>query len=307
MSLLNQQFLQEHYHAAQSVLKGIDTIIVYKGGELSLWQRTHDGYTLLEGIPLISKRYTALKEMAHLPLLVLAIIQQHDAGDVGKEETLAKLISLQQSVTTVKSNAQNSLEEADKWAQWTILDATSHLLSQVINDDTALSKQAILLQDYLSSLKSAIQYNNRTATTIQLIGLDNVIKKWDAQYVPEWDKTRILTVGVHGPREKLIEQEYFFSYVRKKLNLKQVENNKVYYVEMLPAQIANVDIVKDLIQGFLARSELNKNIGEKVLNDEQAMFKDVLSPHAECVVEYLLNNEEEASVKNIEKHSTFLK
>lgn len=103
----------------------------------------------------------------------------------------------------------------------------------------------------------------------------------------ELDTTRVLITTAHGPREDLIEKQYFLDiYAQGGIINAEKGTNHIICVEMLPEQIATVS--QDALIAFLKKHQMNnKSIAINMLDDDQAMNKDILGKYAPEVLKKL--------------------
>ncbi|WP_058527938.1 hypothetical protein [Legionella erythra] len=163
------------------------------------------------------------------------------------------------------------------------IDLLLYFAARVLEIDETGEKISALLQSLLSSVQELNTRCASYATKIQLQGMHRILLNWVEKYSIQAKYTRSLIVTASGPREQLIERQYFEEMLAKQ-NLKNDEKGirYIHTIEMLPQQIATVTD-KELI-GFLQRHELNSDIGKNMLNNPLGMDKDVLGEHAPGVL-----------------------
>lgn len=296
---LNQQFLDTHHHSAQLIMPDIEAILVYKGDELSLWKKNSDSYKQIAcEIPTSDKRYTRLKQIAHIIVLITTIMDEYILNRVSLPEVITKLKNIINEVNLIRKGIELVFNDKDIKAQVTIIDETMKLLKILVSSQDSPLQWDTLKKGYVESLKPSIWYNNNTATEVQLNCLNNITKKWMKEHRIQLEKSRVIMVSPHGPRIGRIEAQYFIKLYQETLGLmkKDVEDNKVYHLEMLPSQFSKVNILEDLIKDFLLGSELNRAIGENILDSSTGMFSDILNQHAAPILESIFEHQTEQSM-----------
>jgi hypothetical protein len=142
--------------------------------------------------------------------------------------------------------------------------------------------QAQLVQD----IKSINMNYLARATELQLKGIHQIVSRWMSSEEVVLVNSHVLIVTSHGPREGLIEKQYFLDLFSKQgIVDAEKESGHIICVEMLPEQIATVK--QSSIINFLKKQQLNRQIGQNMLGDSNAMKKDVLSQYAPPVLEQL--------------------
>ncbi len=285
--------MSEHHTASRLVGQDIDHVAVYKGDTLSLWEKRGEDYCQVTAvIPTNDLRYTRLKQIAHLHVLITMIIDECLKHEEGHRSGIKKLVEEVLPKITLIERHLHALHADDIPIQATILGRSRECIEQLTHMVFPFSKSEILSlrEDYVGRLQAAIHYNNRTATTTQLHCLHDIVGNWQTNYGLEPGKSRVIIVSTHGPRIGRIETQYFERWYKDNLKLEAVEDNLLYSIEMLPSQFDTLDIKKDLIEGFLMGSELNKDIGNEILGNRKKMFSDVLESYAMPVLDSLFKD-----------------
>ncbi|KTD46441.1 hypothetical protein [Legionella quateirensis] len=166
-------------------------------------------------------------------------------------------------------------------------------ISKVSNAKSIVQIKSIQVQ-FLQEMKSINETYASTATRLQLNGLHQTIAQWMSKFNLYLDSSRVLIVSSHGPREDLIEKQYFLDlYAQHGIEDAEKGSSHVICVEMLPEQIATVS--KESLIDFLRKHQLNMMIGHNMLGDPQAMNKDVLGQYAPEVIKNLCPYHERTS------------
>lgn len=300
---LSKQFLQSHeQYATQTPLEGINHAIIYHKGRLSLWSKNAKNELVLttrHNTPALKDEYQFIKSLSHCSVwlsMVMQSIQEKKAITpyhkrdtlriinyleqlkqlVAEQKQIAKLFEkLCEPNTSDKSGVQNRRVNP--------IDLLLYFAARVLEINETGEKISVLLQSLLSSVQELNTRCASYATTIQLQGMHRILLNWAEKYSIQVKYTRSLIVTASGPREQLIERQYFEEMLAKQ-NLTNDEKGirYIHTIEMLPQQIATVND-KELI-GFLQKHELNSNIGKNMLNNPLGMDKDVLGEHAPGVL-----------------------
>lgn len=283
LTQVNQQFLQQHTQSGTAMLEQIQHVIVFFGGELTLWQKQSDDFCEIareKTAGVNDLAYLRGKQISHIAVLLVsrfsALIEQKKTIKIDDWvlAMLHKLVLIQKTLKTVNDD---------------MVDAYRHIVSQSIlflgqlHSRPKVSSQELqlLLTNYAHSISSELNLLADIATSQQLHRMHEIMTDWRLTHSLQLDKARVLLPVVHGPREGFLEYQYFCCLFEHEIEQHDANNNSVYCVEMLPKQMATLDIKKDLIDSFLAKSELDKQIGRYVFHDERAMFKDILQQQAE--------------------------
>jgi hypothetical protein len=139
---------------------------------------------------------------------------------------------------------------------------------------------------YLDEMKSINESYAAKATKLQLNGIHQIMSQWIEEYKIQLDSTRVLIVSAHGPRNDLIEKQYFLDmYAKQGFIDAEHGSSHIICVEMLPEQSAIVS--KELLIEFLRKHQINRQVGVNMLGDSTAMDKDVLGQYAPEVLKKL--------------------
>jgi hypothetical protein len=136
-----------------------------------------------------------------------------------------------------------------------------------------------------------LEKNIESAALAQVLDIHNQIVAWEVLDQEKLKRMRVLIVGPHGPRSGRVDMQYFTKIYHQFCSISdhKVKNNYLYHVEMLPSQMKYIDIEQDLIQEFLMGSEYNKTVGKTMLNNQEAMFRDILEKAGTKAIQDVLN------------------
>lgn len=294
LSALNAQFLQEHEHVSQLMSIDIDNVLIYKGDTLSLWKKVDTTYNEVDKtIPTANQRYTRLKQISHISVLVKSKIDKLILNSSPPEVILRELNNLANQIHLLTDHLKD-IHADDKESQSTILEHTNMLIKSVCLSEQPMRSSNLrdMQCTYVENIKKSILYNNKTAALVQLSGLHELMERWEVNHRIDPEKCRVIIVSPHGPKSGRIETQYFTRWLQDKLNLNDINDKLVYSIESLPSKIDALDCKKDLIEGFLLAAELNKKIGEDLLGSSEAMFVDILAPYAEHALSLIFHQSE---------------
>lgn len=284
---LDYQFLQQHQQLARAELKAINHVIVLKQGVLSLWKENNNAWTQIAVNKVNDKgdKYHLLKTTAHLPFIIKNIISNVKSL-AGLRLVLGEL---QQDLIKLLQENPDIPKDAEK-----IVKHSMEYIASLLKDDAHKS-----IEDYIAYLKPYINNNGQQATILQMKSFNDINQEWMKKHNINLKSTRVIIVGPHGPRDGMIEKEYYKGLYKSVIGIADAENDRVYYAEMLPDHINQLDIKRDLIEKFLGAAEHNKSYGLLYSNDRKAMFRDVLASHAPLALMGLFAKKSQCPIKLI--------
>jgi hypothetical protein len=265
----------------------VQHILIYLKGDLILLKRISDGSyesCITLATPAKKEPYLLIKTMSHF------LVELH-----------MRLTNMFQKKLTIEAGIDSLKVLRDQ------LITLQHDYPDIVRDESIVIKRIISMIDnaslaadleqtearykiFFMSMKAHHERYGRTATSLQLKGLDEIISSWLSEFQIDLKSTYILIVGARAPKKGLIEKQYFEG-LRSRHGISP-ENNAsggIAYIEMLPEQM-DIDyhcLVKDL-----ARDLANQNVAEDMLNDRKAMYKDVLGDYAPPILLELENTKE---------------
>jgi hypothetical protein len=303
---LSKQFLQSHEHyATQTPLTGINDVIIYHKGNLSLWRKNSANnleLTTRRKTPALKDTYQFIKSLSHCSVWLSMVMQSMQEKKVltlnhyrdtlqiiNYLKQLKLLVSEQEQIAKVfeqlcaSNDTNNSIKTGAHIQRINLIDLLLYVAVQVLEKGKNREEIGTLLQSFLKSVQELNTQCASYATRIQLQGMHRIVLDWAELYSIQVESTRVLIVTASGPREQLIEKQYFEEMLAKQ-NLKNDEKGirYIHCIEMLPQQIATVTD-RELID-FLQQHELNSSIGKNMLNNSLGMDKDVLAEHAPAVL-----------------------
>ena len=220
--------------------------------------------------------YLLIKTISHCSVRFHQILNALLQKEISIEKGADRLKALRDRLISLKHNYPNIVR-----GETTVIDLT---LSNIDNALLAADLNQIqsLHEIYGKNMKVHHERYGRQATELQLGGLEEITSKWLIDYAIDLKLTYIIIVGSRGPKKGLIEKQYF-DMLRSKHGVcaGNTPSGGVIYSEMLPEQM-NIHysvLIKDL-----ARDICNQEIGEKMLNNREAMYEDILSRYAEPIL-----------------------
>ena len=286
LAQLNQQFLTTHQSASMAALQDVQTVMVFKCGVLSLWNNNGKDMVQIESQEITPPAYHALKSACHAPLICIGALKSETANMETWVELSAKL------ERSLRSLDAERLDDASRESMVSVLEHSICCIKQLQGCRRWTLKdkevQAILAL-YKTEINTDIKQLSAAATQLQLASLHEITQHWIATHGIDLTKNRVLLVAPHGPRKGFIEMQYFVELYQQQEKMDgPIEDNYIYYVEMLGSQMGDVDIKARLIDEFLAREEQNKTVALWMLDDPLGMQQDVLKECAPDIIKTLL-------------------
>ncbi|KGP63453.1 hypothetical protein EP47_09600 [Legionella norrlandica] len=254
-------------------------MIIYLNGHLSLWQKNKDGAFSEsddQKTPALGDSYNLIKSISHCSVWLTMIFQSMIERRARNSRHIIDLLKLKSCLHDLRC-----LDEKIRPELPVIHKIMTYLAqAQVI---TNLSQMKKLQSQYLQEMKIINEDYASRAAQLQLQGMHKILGGWKTNAGIQLEKTRVLIVCSHGPREELIEKQYFLDlYAKYGIPDAEKRSSHIICVEMLPEQIATVG--KDSLIDFLRKHQINSLIGQDMLGDSQAMNKDVLGKYAPDVL-----------------------
>lgn len=254
---------------------------MYLNGYLSLWGKNVHNNILYEidsrGTPALDEQYNLIKSISHCSVWLNLILQSViDEAELNKQHE-EDLNSVRTSLMELKR-----LRPVEINSELAVINKILNYISKILKARSLIQMHSLQIK-YLEDMKSINESYASLATKLQLTGLHEIVSQWISTLNIQLDSSRILIVSAHGPREDLIEKQYFLDlYAKQGMMDAEKGTSHIICVEMLPEQIATVS--KDSLIDFLKKHQLNMSIGRNMLGDPQAMNKDVLGAYAPDVL-----------------------
>ncbi|MDI1352264.1 MAG: hypothetical protein PSV35_05765, partial [bacterium] len=232
-------FLSSHENYATShSLAAVEHVIIYVNGNLSLLRKNGEqNFSEVEKVvtPALEEEYDLLKTLSHISVWLNVIFQ----SILDDQELLE---NYEGNLNKIKNHLEELKTLNDQRIK-TKLANINQILS-VINQTLSSKNLADICQiynQYLSLSRVINEAYSGQATQLQINGLHEIINHWQLKEQIQWEKTRVLIVITQGPREDLIEKQYFIDlYEKNGIPEAEKTSRHVICVEMLPEQIATV-------------------------------------------------------------------
>ncbi|HLF66336.1 MAG TPA: hypothetical protein VI522_01835, partial [Gammaproteobacteria bacterium] len=204
-----------------------------------------------------------------------------------KDSTGGASSLIKENLINLQGNLLDFLREPMGFYFSSLIRPTALALTRLMYYKPHLHKEKALCwaEEYNADTQWLLEEYAENAAELQIESMDKIMTEWISTYNITLEKTRVLIVVAHGPRDNLIEGEYY-KYLFKKFKIASPESY-IYKIEMLPDQMATIDVEKDLIHDFLSGQQLNAEIASTMLGDKEAMRKDVLAKYAPSILEKL--------------------
>lgn len=283
-SKIKHEFLESHnQYANVKPLTHINHVITYTNGHLSLWRKNlDDSFSEVELLktPALEENYILIKSISHLSVWLSFVLQSIIDGKV-------KSIHHDQDLQKIKFYLSRLKEIEHDWLknERSVMNKIEKIIDQVSYSNNIIQINTIYFH-YLLVITTINKAYSLQATQLQLHGMNHIVLNWIKQEDIKLDKTRVLIACAHGPRQDLIEKQYFLDlYSKQGIENAEKESGHIICVEMLPEQIDSLD--RSILIDFLKKHLLNSQIGKTMLGDPNAMNKDVLGEYAPGVLNNL--------------------
>jgi len=283
-----QGFLNSHAKHSLFKLKDISHTIIYLRGTLSLLQKTLDNrFHEIQSVDTAAKEptYIVLKSLAHCSVWLDILVDSLIHGDQNHYQFGEESRDLYDQLQMFKQSTHPEIR-----AYLPFIKTTMDTID-TIRSASDMKDVTQLYRGHLLQVEDDIKVLGIITTRLQINSLDKIMKDWSSKYKIALRNSRIIISGTQGPREEMIEKEYF-KRIFAKIGIYRAEEEKrmVLYAESLIQHIPLIEH-QDLIQ-FLCTNEINKRIGHSMLGDAKAMNKDILGKYASTVLDSLESNKE---------------
>ena len=270
MREINQQFLKTYDKTALAHLKDIKHVVVYLRGQLLLLRQNElNGYEEAESSESATRNstYRQLKTFAHSAVTVNMLVADKQAHKLREFNKKLKQLTLN--------------HEAEILPYRQFINESIYLIDSILSHWDIQESDKQLIENYNQTINKALNNYMMAAARLQLQSMSATMKDWSERYQIKAETLRIVIVCASGPREGMIERQFFESWLQKQNGSKRL----IYQMEMLHEQMPQLKI--DKLIDFVGKQELNKSIGKQLLNDENALFKDLLAEHADSILQGL--------------------
>lgn len=286
-SNINQSFLKIHSEGAQS-LNNVDTILIYKGNELSLWKKNnvHD-YEQIDMFvtPSEDSIYTKLKYVCHI--YVMTTLKLGELVNKNFQERYLLIESILTDILSIRDDEEFK-DYFGKYCdnQLFILNKTLDLLNDIVDETFSIASLDKIKNEYINSVQEAVAVNLKKAAKSQINELDDKMQEWDLINEDTLKSMRIVIVGPQGPKDGHLTKQYL-EELYKTFKINEVITNYLFYIECLPNKFSSLDVKKDIIDGYLRGIGTNKIVGKELLNNEKGMFSDILKDYGPEIINKL--------------------
>lgn len=277
----NNNFLITHENLAKHTLADVQHVIIYLNGRLHLWKKASLGnYEEIDQAitPALMDPYILQKTLMHKHVEINLILNTFYEANLSLKNVYAELDRINMELTNIRQ-----FEEAKKCSDMV------HPMQNLILNIKGQSERSLIReiqQQYLTDVKPLITKYGRQAAHMQLSGFHSIMSSWSTSYPINFAETRVIITGPKGPRQKMIEVQYFEKIYKLHGIAEDANEEYIAYAESPAATISSIKINDLIIE--LAKQKLNTWVGEEMLGDKKAMNKDILAEYGE---EYLDNME----------------
>ncbi|MBK7748420.1 MAG: hypothetical protein IPI39_14300 [Candidatus Obscuribacter sp.] len=210
----------------------------------------------------IPDNYHVLKTVDHIALGLYSLLN-HQEGKAVSESDKKTLIDFKPIIAKARAAlTECGLSQPVVERQYRMIDNSIAFI------DESLKTNNLDLTSYCRKLAPDLLQNAYEAVSLQLAEIDKAVTKWHAEMPKsDWEKTKVIIVGGHMPRQQNSNLQYF----NKLFNVK-VEGEKVMYMEGLSEE-------KDAIN-LVGTHVLDEGVAVAFFKDPWRMHRDLLSDGA---------------------------
>ena len=278
---IQEDFLKLHKgEAQQQPLTKINHVITYLNGTLQLWKKqTNNSLIQTDSVdtPALKTDYKLCKSFPHISVMIYSVLQSICIMRVKNEHHQADLLRIEDRLLQI-----NQLDEEWVNSHRSIIE----LFLSVVTDAKSSSCVIQIYQLMLRHIEQTTLINEnygKQATALQLEGMHDIVLPWIKNI--DLKETRVLIAVAAGPKQQLIEGQYFLSLYKERGIIDPLNDQKIIYVEMLPQQLSTID--SQCLIDVLKEKMLNRTIAKDMLGNEKAMNEDVLGRFAPNVLQRL--------------------
>jgi len=278
---IQQTFLEHHHREAQlQPLTDVDHVITYLNGTLQLWKKQPNHTLMIEhsaDTPALQTEYKLCKSFPHISVMIYGVLGSICASGIINEHHRSDLLRIE-----VLLSQLNRLEEKCVDDHRAVIELLVSVVNQV-KLSSGLNQIHHLLDNVIKKTSMINDNYAKKATQLQLQGMHDIVFPWVKHL--DLDKTRVLIAVAPGPKQNLIEGQYFHSLYKKQGIETEINRQHIIYVEMLAKQLSTID--SQCLIGVLKEKMLNRTIAGNMLGNPEAMNQDVLGRFAPRVLEGL--------------------
>lgn len=257
LTSLNEKAREFYAHARERAINESKPLILCYSDRIVLL--TNDKREEFKDIP---DNYHVLKTVDHIALGLYSLLN-HREGKKISESDKKTLIEFKPVISNARAAlAECGLSQPVVERQYRMIDNSLTFI------DESIKTNNLDLTSYCRKLAPDLLQNAYEAVSLQLAEIDKAVTKWHAELSKsDWDKTKVIVVGGHMPRQQNSNLQYF-----NKLFGVKVEGEKVMYMEGLSEE-------KDAIN-LVGTHVLDEGVAVAFFKDPWRMHRDLLSDGA---------------------------
>ncbi|KTD50343.1 hypothetical protein Lqui_1668 [Legionella quinlivanii] len=290
---MGKNFLDYHRRTSLSQpLTNIDHVITYHNGILELWGKQNDHRLDIQDsaeTEALKPTYNILKSLSHNSVILDCVLRSISTYQVRTSQDELDLLNLVELLTELRSKDPHYIKPYQAAIEQLIFIADKARLSACLREIACLQAR------YSGEISSVNEGYLKQAAELQLTGMHQIISRWNLAF----NKTRVLIAVAEGPKEDLIEGQYFDALYK----VKGEDKPNLDYVVMLPKQLGT--ITGACLIDNLRERLLNQSIAKNMLGCPKKMARDVLGPYAPAVLERLFASYSQSSKIKPDRHSFF--
>ncbi len=267
---LNNAFRSVYHHTMQKTLEHGGPVILAVGDNLVL--RRGSSRQEVHYTPLL---YHLVKDLAHTPLALDALLIPHEDAEVLAEAVLAELRELRRLIDAAEpALAGHGLdaEQVDRGRR--IYAGCREFIDSVLQARRCPRGVRVA---FARRMHPAVMRNVGDAARAEIDALHARVTAWRKELTPEeWKSLRVVILGSAPPRNQSLTVQYF-----ARLLGEPGEGPRIIYAE----SVRDEEQARDI----LARHEVDTVIGADFFNDPTRMHRDVLCDAARDYLRLLID------------------
>lgn len=267
---LNNAFRSVYRHTMQETLAHGGPVILAVGDNLVLRRGSSR-----QEVPYTPLLYHLVKDLAHTPLALDALLIPHEDADVLDETVLAELRELRRLIDAAEPTLAGhglDAEQVDRGRR--IYAGCREFIDSVLQAKRCPRDVRVA---FARRMHPAIMRNVGDAARAEIDALHARISAWRKELTPEeWKSLRVVILGSAPPRNQSLTVQYF-----ARLLGEPGEGPRIIYAESVRDEEPALNI--------LARHEVDTIIGGDFFNDPTRMHRDVLCDAARDYLRLLID------------------
>ncbi len=252
-------------------LKPIEHIVIYLDGELLLLKKSAWDYQEIKraSTAATDPMYNLEKIIAHYSVLVDAIYDALHKQTMPKDDVAKHIHHLIAELNKISSHRDFLKPHHREGIQLTL-----NALQQVAR--CPAQDYEHIHHTFLKDIALLNQNCCTQAADLQLLSMHQILRDFLSLGV-NLHTTYTILMGAAGPRQDYLKHQ-FFQKLYNDNHIQPSNSAGIYYAEVLPENIHSTP--QDYLIMGLARYLFNHGVGERLLNDQNAMYSDVLGDAA---------------------------